>query len=144
MSLPVQKPAQWWGGGNPGTQGMKTPCWPSRPTFNVLQTSLLSGPNRWSSLHHSLPGCRVSGCKLQTHPAGEDCIQPGRPAAAGATGRCTQRRPDKNAFPRVRQHVSRFCASYLEGHNSRGESLRHKTAQRFQKQGRSLSLVILQ
>lgn len=28
-------------------------------------------PNRWPSLHHSLPGCRVSGWKLQKHPAGK-------------------------------------------------------------------------
>ena len=71
MTLPVQKPTQWWGGGSPGTQGMKNPCWPSRPTFSVLQTSLLSGPNRWSSLHHSLPRCCVSGWKLQKQLAGK-------------------------------------------------------------------------
>lgn len=70
-TLPIQKPHQWWGGGSPGTHGMTNPSWPSRPTSSVLQTSLLSGPNRWSSLHHSLPGCWRSKRKLQKHPAGK-------------------------------------------------------------------------
>lgn len=68
-TVPIQKPHTWWGGRSPGTQGMTNPSWPSTPTFSVLQTSLLSGPNRWSSLHHSLPGCQRSGWKLQKHLA---------------------------------------------------------------------------
>lgn len=70
-TLPIQKPHQWWGGGSPGTHGMTNPSWPSRPTSSVLQTSLLSGPNRWSSLHHSLPGCWRKEQKLRKHPAGK-------------------------------------------------------------------------
>lgn len=48
-TLPVQKPTQWRGGGSPGTQGMKNPCWPPRPTFSVCRRpcylALTDGPH---------------------------------------------------------------------------------------------------
>lgn len=48
-------------------------------TGHLGQPSMCSGcpcylvSNRWSSVHHSLPGCWVSGWKLQKHPASRVC-----------------------------------------------------------------------
>lgn len=61
-----------WSGGGEGEQ-----CRTSKAGVGHLgQPSMCSGrpcypvSNRWSSLHHSLPGCQLGGCKRQ-HPAGE-------------------------------------------------------------------------
>lgn len=62
---------KWSGGGEGGR------CRTSKAGVGHLgQPSMSSGrpcypvSNRWSSLHHSLPGCRLSGWKCQ-HPGGE-------------------------------------------------------------------------
>lgn len=62
---------KWSGGGEEGR------CRTSKARVGHLgQPSMCRGrpcypvSNRWFSLHHSLPGCRLSGWKRQ-HPAGE-------------------------------------------------------------------------
>lgn len=66
------------------------------------QPSMCSGcpcylvSNRWSLVHYSLPGCWVSGWKLQKHPAGR---VRGCKSHWSVTGWLVQTLPYENDFP---------------------------------------------
>lgn len=54
--------------------------------------------NRWSSVHYSLPGCWVSGWKLQKHPVGR---VRGSKSHWSVTGWLVQMLPYENDFPSI-------------------------------------------
>lgn len=109
--------------GHPGQQP-STCC--KRPCYLV--------PNRWSSLHRSLPGCRMSRWKLQKHPGRKD---------SGSRSHRQQESPDGHdkhrPLPSVWQHTISLSFSHWESKTTEDNLLDTYKNPKFPKLGPTFS-----